>query len=197
MAFSLSPLKADGISFTIGTEPSGGGSVSPGASVVVPVNLALPAGKSLGSLVLDISFNSSQLSISNVAAGNGLSGSFGINPYGVSSGVGWVDVAMGGGFQTTSGEILALTFQVSSSPSSFATQPFANIYFTTPYYPWPDPGWQQVVLSNGQDVTAQTTFNNGGINVVPEPSVLGLMALALPALLYYGRRVSAARKKTA
>ena len=92
---------------------------------------------------------------------------------------------------------LALTFQVSSSPSSFATQPFANIYFTTPYYPWPDPGWQQVVLSNGQDVTAQTTFNNGGINVVPEPSVLGLMALALPALLYYGRRVSAARKKTA
>jgi hypothetical protein len=70
------------------------------------------------------------------------------------------------------GQAVSLTFQVQPGATVGG---FTGITFTS--------GSQQVLGADYSDITSQSGFTGGGVNVIPEPSSLLVLGLVLPALV--------------
>ncbi|MGO8753035.1 MAG: cohesin domain-containing protein [Thermoguttaceae bacterium] len=139
----------------------------------VTVNVSLNPNNSasgIGSFTLNMSYDPSNLTFESGAQGSLLTGSgqsvsF-TNPTGDVTVVGSASKNIKG-----TGDLFSMTFLVQPG----ATLGFTAISFTT--------GAQTITAGNGGDITSQSSFNNGGVNVVPEPSSLLLLGLVLPTLV--------------
>jgi hypothetical protein len=195
-AWGVASTSLADISVTIGTETdSVPTSVQPNY-VNVPVNISLTdslavPNATLESLTLEISYNPAVLSLT---ANNVTAGSIGWTPY--------VNIPSPGTLIVTEApagyvsapltkSIFNMNFQVAQNFSGFTPVTFITPIQTS----------QQLYDYYGNNIVVTepltTSFNNGGINAVPELWSLAIMGLVLPGLFWYGWRVSRTQKVAA